>query len=357
MKRTGTKRIGVVGAGMMASWHVERWLDLQRLGIAGRGHPVQIAGIFDKNQQRAAELANTYTCPAFTELDGLLAACDIVDVCTPTDQHADVVVSAARVGKDVICEKPMARSLQDAQRMADVCEQAGVRLFIAHVVRFFSQYEGAKAALDAGKLGSPGVIRLSRGGSFPGRWYGDYARAGGVILDLSIHDLDMARWCFGEVTQVFARGLTFDNIPECDHVIINLQFESGALGHVSGSWAYPAGKFVTALEVAGSDGIYEWNGFAPDPVLGSFDAGSDLTSVMNDMASPLAPEDDPYSKELAHALDCITTGAPFRVEPADALATLKLALAATASVKQGTPIRLSEFSPSAADVLDTKVLA
>ncbi|MEM6430244.1 MAG: Gfo/Idh/MocA family oxidoreductase, partial [Deinococcota bacterium] len=279
MKPTGINRIGVVGAGMMASWHIERWLGLQE-----RGQPVQIAGIFDKNQQRAAELAQTYDCPAFTELDALLAACDVVDVCTPTDQHADIVVQAAQTGKDVICEKPMARTLQDAQRMLDACEQAGVRLFIAHVVRFFSQYEGAKAALDAGMLGSPGVIRLSRGGSFPGRWYGDYMRSGGVVLDLSIHDLDMARWCFGEVTQVFARGLTFEGIPACDHVITNLQFENGALGHVSGSWAYPPGKFVTALEVAGSDGIYEWHGFAPDPVLGSFDAGSDLTSVMNDMA-------------------------------------------------------------------------
>jgi predicted dehydrogenase len=344
MKHTGTKRIGVVGAGMMASWHVARWLGMQ-------GQPVQLAGIFDKNQQRATELAKTCDCPVFTELDALFSACDIVDVCTPTDQHADVVIAAAVAGKDIICEKPMARTLQDAQRMTHACEQAGVRLFIAHVVRFFSQYEAAKASLDAGTLGRPGVIRLSRGGSFPGRWYGDYTRAGGVILDLSIHDLDMARWCFGEVTQVFARGLTFENIPECDHVIISLQFENGALGHVSGSWAYPPGKFVTALEVVGSDGIFEWSGFAPDPVLGSFDAGSDLTSVMNDMASPLAPEDDPYTKELAHALDCMTTGAPFRVEPADALATLKLALAATASVKQERPIVLSEFAPSETEVL------
>ena len=186
-----------------------------------------------------------------------------------------------------------------------------MRLFIAQVVRFFPQYARAKASLDAGDLGAPGVIRLQRGGSFPGRWYGDYARSGGVVLDLAIHDLDMARWCFGEVDTVMARGLTFEEIPERDFVSVTLTFASGALGHVSGSWAYPAGKFVTSVEIAGSEGIFEWDSLAPDPVQGSLDASSDLTSVVNDLANPLAAEDDPYFKELEHALSCLEHNVPF----------------------------------------------
>lgn len=335
------KRVGIVGAGMMASWHAARW---QRL-------PATLMGVFDHDEHKAQLLAHSHDVHAFASLEQTLDTCDIIDVCTPTDQHAEVVLAAAAAGKDVICEKPMARTLQDAQMMVNACQDAGVRLFIAQVVRFFPQYANAKATLTAGDLGTPGVIRLNRGGSFPGRWYGDYARSGGVVLDLAIHDLDMARWCFGKVDTVMARGLTFENIPERDFVSLTLTFTSGALGHVSGSWAYPAGKFVTSLEIAGSEGIFEWSSLSPDPVQGSLDASSDLTNVVNDLANPLAAEDDPYFKELEHALACLETGTPFLIEPADALATLKLALAANASLKQGKPIHVPSFAPTESEVL------
>jgi predicted dehydrogenase len=335
------KRIGIVGAGMMASWHAKRCQNL----------PVTLAGVFDSNHSRAQTLADTFEIQAFDNLEACLDACDVVDVCTPTDQHAEVVLAAAAAGKDVICEKPMARTLQDAETMVNACQDAGVRLFIAQVVRFFPQYAQAKATLQAGDLGTPGVIRLNRGGSFPGRWYGDYARSGGVVLDLAIHDLDMARWCFGEADTVMARGLTFENISERDFVSLTLTFASGALGHVSGSWAYPAGKFVTSLEIAGSEGILEWSSLSPDPVQGSLDSSSDLTSVVNDLANPLAAADDPYFRELEHALGCLETNTPFLIEPADALATLKLALAANASLKQGQPIHVPSFAPTEREVL------
>ena len=336
------KRVGIVGAGMIANWHAERWQHL----------PVEIAAHYDHKPEAAAQAAERFGGEAVTSLEALLERVDIVDVCTPTPAHKEAVLAAAAAGKAIICEKPMARHLADAEAMLQACEQAGVPLFIAHVVRFFPQYAQAKALCDQGALGNPGVLRTVRGGSFPRpnaqSWYSDFASSGGVVMDLSIHDLDFARWCFGDVTRVFARGLTFQQQPMRDHVSIVLSFANGAIGHIEGSWAYPPGQFVTSLELAGSEGLLEWDGLDPAPLQGSLRSRSDLTDVSNSASSPLVPEDDPYYQELAHALACFEQGSPMRVTPQDGVMALKLALAVIASLRSGQPVELADFQEEVA---------
>ena len=130
----------------------------------------------------------------------------MVDICTPGTAHKGPVLAAAAAGKAIICEKPLARMLADAQAMVDACEAAGVPLYVAHVVRFFPEFALAKKQLDSGALGRPAVMRTVRAGSFPrpgnsfsSDYYGDFSRSGGVIQDVGIHDIDYHRWCFGEV--------------------------------------------------------------------------------------------------------------------------------------------------------------
>ncbi len=330
------RRVGIVGPGLMGSWHASRWQQL----------PVDLVGYYDRNLERAEAVAKEYGGRAFTTLEELLAAVDIVDVCTPTYEHKGPVVVAAQAGKHVVCEKPLARHEADAEEMIAACQSAGVRLFVAQVVRFFSEFVQAKAVLDSGALGKPAVVRTVRGGNYPrpDTWYGDFERSGGVILDLSIHDLDYLRWCFGDVQRVFARGLSFAGIHATDHVLITLRFASGVIGHVEGSWAFPAGIFRTFLEIAGDQGLLHVDSLETAPLTLSLNQeAAAAEGAVTVPGSPLAPSDDAYYRELEHFLHCLDSGEDFRVSPRDALEALRVALAATESERTGRPVELATF--------------
>ncbi|HMN29651.1 MAG TPA: Gfo/Idh/MocA family oxidoreductase, partial [Caldilineaceae bacterium] len=234
--------------------------------------------------------------------------------------------------------------LADCQEIVEFCEKSATRLFVAQVVRFFPQYAAAKAAIDEGQIGKPGVIRTIRAGAFPtGRpFFADFELSGGVILDVGIHDIDFQRWCMGEVERVFARGLTFSGIPNRDHALLTLRFANGGLGHIESGWASPPGQWRTALEISGDAGIIEWDSQQDAPITQIMTTpGGD--GKQNSTHSPLAPASGPYYAELAHFLDCVSNGRPFLVTPQDALMAVKVALAAIESVGTGRPVKLAGF--------------
>lgn len=323
----------------MGQWHAARWRRL----------PVALVGVYDHTPAHAARWTAEYGGKAFSDLAALLAAVDIVDVCTPTAAHAEAVLAAARAGKAVICEKPIARTLDDARAMIAACEAAGVPLCIGQVVRFFPQYAAAKALLAQGALGRLGVLRTVRAGSFPrptpASWYGDFAQSGGVIIDLAIHDLDFARWCLGDIVRVFARGLTLSGQAMRDHALILLRAAGGAIAHLEVSWAAPAGSsFRTALELCGSEGVLEWDSLEPGPLSTTLAASDAAAQKVPQADSPLAEEDDPYYRELAHFLAVIEGREPLRVTPQEALEALQLALAAIRSLQLGRPVSPAEVA-------------
>lgn len=332
------RRVGIVGAGLIGSWHAARWREL----------PVELVGFYDAAPENAARAARTFGGSAFEQLDALLRAVDLVDICTPTPFHKEAVLAAAAAGKAMVCEKPLARHLRDAEAMVDACVAAGVPLFVAQVVRFFPQYAKAKALQDAGELGRPGVLRTVRAGSFPrpnpDSWYSSFTQGGGVVMDLAIHDLDFARWIYGEVERVFARGLTFSGETMRDHALITLRFQNGAVGHIEASWAAPPGEFRTALELAGTGTLLEWDSSDPSPFTVNVDHAGTGDEKIPGADSPLAPTSDPYYLELKHVLECLDADAPFLVSPQDGLMALKLALAAIASMKSGQPVALDTFT-------------
>jgi predicted dehydrogenase len=326
------KRVGIVGVGVIGEWHAARWGQL----------PVELVGFYDIQREAAQAVQQKYGGRVFASLEELLGDVDIVDVCVLTTAHKAVVLAAAAAGKAIVCEKPLARRLADGEEMVAACEAAGVPLFVAQVVRFFPQFARAKAVLDEGSLGKPAVLRTIRAGSVPygGRktWFMDFEQSGGVMMDVGVHDIDYARWCFGEVARVFARGLMVPG--ERDHALITLRFVSGAIGHIETSWSHPPGSFRTRIEMAGDKGLLEWDSLNDQP-LQSFlvkDGGPDIGR-----ASPLAPEDDPYYRELAHFLDCLEHNQPFLVSPRDGLMAVKIALAAIESRRRGEPVDIATF--------------
>lgn len=192
-------RVGVVGAGTMGSSHNRAYAAMP---------DVQLVGIADVRAKAASALA--YECGALVvgDLAGLFAEdVDVVDVCVPMPMHRACVEQCAAAGKHVVCEKALARTLDDARAMIEVCAAADVKLFVGQVVRFFPEYRKARELVLSERLGEVGTVRFMRGGSFPygatNDWYASFAQSGGVIVDLMIHDFDFLRWCFGPVRRVY----------------------------------------------------------------------------------------------------------------------------------------------------------
>ena len=332
-------RIGVIGTGAIARIHLDAW---QRI-------PVDLVGYFDIDRTAAEKAAAIYGGSVYDRLEDLLADVDMVDICTPGTAHKGPVLAAAAAGKAIICEKPLARTLADAQEMVDGCESAGVPLYVAHVVRFFPEFALAKEQLESGALGQPAVMRTTRAGSFPrpggefsSNYYADFNSSGGVIHDVAIHDIDFHRFCFGEVKRVFTRGTTFSEDPRNDHALIVLRFENGAIGHIQASWAHPAGIFRTRLEIAGTEGMLEWDSLAmPSMVTHKRDVTD--SGLERNERNPMSPQEQPYYAELAHFVECFERGVPARVSANDALMAVKVSLAAIESMRTGKPVDIATF--------------
>ena len=323
-------RIAIVGAGTMGQLHAQSCLNLP---------DAQVTWVADRHAERAEALAALLGagCRATTDNAEAVGAADVdaVLVCVPTSAHREVTELAAARGKHVFCEKPIARTLADAEAMVEACRSAGVRLMVGHVVRFFPEYARIRELLREDAVGQVGVVRAARLNAYPRPdrdWYTDLDACGGPIVDLMIHDLDTLRWYFGEPRRVYARGLSGREGPgERDYALAVVRFANGVIAHCEGSWAHPDG-FRTAIEVAGDGGLLTHSSVASDPLRWERPPaeGGAASFVPR---SPVA--ESPYRVELRHFVERLADGAPFQVDGEEGVRSLALALATLDSVRTG----------------------
>ncbi|MDR4316528.1 NADH-dependent dyhydrogenase [Niallia circulans] len=323
----------VIGAGTMGSTHSFAYSTMD---------DVQLAGIVDKNLEKAEELARKIGVQAFASYEEAiesLGAVDVVSVCVPTPSHKEYVIKAADDCFQVVCEKPLARNLRDAKEMIDYCKEKGVKLFVGHVVRFFLEYQRAKRMIEEGKIGKPGVVNTKRGGGFPSAsrdWYADYNSSGGLVLDLMIHDFDYLRWCFGEVERVYAKSAQGRAMAKLDYALVTLRFESGVIAHLEGTWAHQ--NFATKFEIAGKKGIIHYDSSKSTPLVKGINHNNTGSAGVAVPESPL--KENPYITELKHFISCIKNKEESIVTPLDAYKAMEIALAAIESLKEGKVVEL-----------------
>ncbi len=303
---------------------------------------VELVGIVDLRGERGRELAaetNTQWFASYDEAMEKLERVDIIDVCLPTYLHKTYVQKAADAGKHVICEKPLARSKEEAQSIVDYCSEKNVKLFVGHVLRFFPEYEKSRQLVNDGTIGNVGVARTFRGGIFPtawNDWYADYKNSGGLVLDMIIHDFDFLRWCFGDVERVYAKSLLGRGFARIDYALVTLRFKSGMIAHVEGSWAHEG--FSMKMELAGSEGIIQYDSAKEKPLIAVNRAKQ---AGMGGVAVPESPlRENPYFRELKHFIDCIENDLQPRVTVEDAVKAVEIARAALESIETGKPVTL-----------------
>lgn len=326
------KRIGIIGAGGIANKHAGAWADVEG---------AKVVAVADPDPERVAALAERIGAKAYSSADALLedAEIDVADICVPTLQHVPVAMSCLAKRVPTIIEKPMARTVADARALVDAFNAAGVPLAPAHVVRFFQDFSAIRDQINAGAVGKPAVVRITRGGPFPrgkGNWYGDPAQSGGVLLDLSLHDFDWLRYTFGEVERVTANCLMAQGAIDRDYALAVLRFKNGVIAHVEGTWVHTDG-FRVEVEVSGDKGVLEHSTQFPNAIKVRKNAVEAGPAV----AFPESPTfTDPYSAELAELLAAVTEGKPARVSAEDGVASLAVAEACWKSAQTGEPVTL-----------------
>jgi predicted dehydrogenase len=320
-------RVGVIGTGFAGSTHARA-----TVGLSGTRLTAIAAATVSEAEPLAAELGARVASDAAS----LCASedVDLVVVASPTHLHADHVMLAARAGKHVLCEKPIARTLEDATAMVRACDDAGVRLAIGHVVRFFPEYRRAKELLDAGVLGRPALATLTRGTVSVGSaraWYLDAAKSGGVVLDLMLHDLDVLRWWFGEPARVYGKRITGGG--PLDYALATLRYDDRPIVQLEASWAEHAG-FRTTFEIRGDRGLLVHDSRAVAPLVVQSSAGDATGSVI---PAPTVRE-TPYRRQLRDVAERLARDDAPLVDGREGLRSLALGLAVIESAELGEVI-------------------
>ncbi|MFD0710849.1 Gfo/Idh/MocA family protein [Paenibacillus sp. GCM10027626] len=324
-------KVAVIGCGGMGHAHALSYAEMPG---------VELVGVCDMVPEMAQALAERAGTRAFTSLEEMNAQVnpDLVSVTVPSFLHKGVVKQLAEAGKHIVCEKPIALTVADAEEMQQICEANNVRLFVGHVVRFFPEYAQAKQQVSEGLIGNVGVIHAKRAGSHPGdtkAWFKDMDKSGGVIVDLMIHDIDYARWIAGEVKSVYALGKCDDNM---DYALVTLIFENGAVANLESYWGYP-GSFHSKAEIAGSKGIISLDSLKSSSL--QIRKQQTEAEARQFVEIPQSPTHlSPTYRELEHFVSCVRNNSEPLITVQDACKALEIANAAVESIRTGKAVML-----------------
>jgi len=232
--------VGILGAGFMGSMHAQCYKNLEN---------AKLIAIADVRVEKAQEIANKYGARAYTSAEDLIAdeEIQIVDICLPTYMHREYTLKAAGNKKHVLCEKPIALTLKEADEMIDACSKARVKFMIAQVLRFWPEYVKLKEIRDSKMLGRLLSMTCRRLGAAPvwswQSWMTDSKKSGGALLDLHIHDVDFLYYLFGKPVSIYANGTD-------SHIWSSYKFKNNVFGFAEGGWDVGAQFPFTALFTA-----------------------------------------------------------------------------------------------------------
>jgi predicted dehydrogenase len=326
-------RFGIIGYGFMGKTHAQNI----------RRHPdARITAIYTLPPAPPAEEGvSLYTEDWHHLIDD--PNVDAVVIATPTPSHVEIAEYAAKKKKHLFIEKPMGRTVAECTRIMKAAKDAGVYLFIAHVLRFWPSYAAAVQASQspATSIGNLKMIRARRLSGFPGwsQWFADEKLSGGCILDLSIHDIDFVVHIMKKkVKEVYceARRLPELGIDNWGLSMTTIAFEDGTLAYCEASWAgaktFP---FTTDCEIIGSDGIIRFDSRAAPPI-----------NFYSDSARAENPLDvDGYYLELDAFIRGIQNKTPPAVSGEMGRYAVAICEAAIESAKTHHPIIIDELFP------------
>jgi len=339
MTTTGKGRlaIGLIGAGRLGRVYAR--------DLASRIAETKLVAIADPVESLAKDVAAEFDVPKYYADPTALyddPAVDAIVIVSPTHTHRELVIAAASRKKPTFCEKPPALSLDEVAEMQDAVAKSGMFLQMGFMRRFDAGYAAAKKQIEEGRIGMPLVFKATSRDPFrPSLEYANPKSSGVMLLDMGIHDFDLARWFMGEVRTVSTIGATIAypelaTVGDIDNAISSLTFESGKLGVVdlsrSGIYGYDI-----STEILGLEGTLKIGYLRETPV---------MLLTKNSVAHDTVPYfmerfRDAYTTQLQNFAQNVQQGRPAPITIEDGMEALRIGVAATRAHETGRSVVVS----------------
>jgi inositol 2-dehydrogenase len=331
--------IGLIGLGRLGRVYAR--------DLAGRIPETRLVAVADPAGTLAREVAEEFdVARSYTDPTALIddKSVDAIVIVTPTHVHRDQVIEAASRKKPTFCEKPPALSLAEVGAMKRAVEKAGMFFQMGFMRRFDAGYAAAKKQIEAGRIGAPLVFKATSRDPFrPSLEYANPASSGGMLIDMGIHDFDLARWFMGDVRSVAAIGATIAypelaTVGDIDNAIASLTFESGKLGVVdltrSGIYGYDI-----STEILGLEGTIRIGYLRETPIM--------IMTKANGVSHDTVPYfmerfRDAYTTQLQNFAQNVRQGKEPPITIDDGLEALRVGVAATRARESGTTVTVAE---------------
>ena len=330
-------KIAVAGLGRIGKIHLKN---------LSRNFPeIEVVAVMDVFDESKA-IADEFNVPHFTKsFDDLLAVpgVDAVVICSPTDTHADYVVKAAKAGKQIFCEKPLDLSLERVKEVMSIIEETGVKLMLGFNRRFDPEFLKIRQLVQNDAVGEIQIVKITS--RDPGPPPVEYVKvSGGMFLDMTIHDFDMARYISGkQVKEVFAKGAVMvdpeiGKAGDIDTAVITLTFEDNTMAVIDNCRKAVYG-YDQRLEVFGSKGMVQAENNFPNNHKLYTESG-----ISGDLPLHFFLEryDASYNQEMREFVDALVSGGAMPVDGNDGLQSIAIGLAAKKSVAENRSVKLSE---------------
>jgi inositol 2-dehydrogenase len=332
-------------------------IGLGRLGrvyardLASRIAETRLVAVTDPVEALAKEVAAEFDVPrSYADPAALIAdkSVDAIVIVSPTHTHRDLVVAAAGRGKPTFCEKPPALSLEEVAAMKEAIARSGMFFQMGFMRRFDAGYAAAKKQIDAGRIGMPLVFKSTSRDPFrPSLEYANPKSSGGMLIDMGIHDFDLARWFMGDVRTVSVIGGTIAypelaTVGDIDNAVASLVFESGKLGVVdltrSGIYGYDI-----STEVLGLEGTVRIGYLRETPV---------MVLTKNSVAHDTVPYfmerfRDAYATQLQNFAQNVLQQRTPPISIADGMEALRIGVAATRAYETGRAVVVADMTGAA----------
>jgi inositol 2-dehydrogenase len=337
--RKGRLAVGLIGVGRLGRVYAR--------DLAGRIAETRLVAVADPVGTLAQEVAAEFDVPRhYTDPQALIddAAVEAIVIVSPTDTHRQLVIAAAQRGKPTFCEKPPALSLDEIAAMKEAIAKSGIFFQMGFMRRFDSGYAAAKKQIEGGRIGMPLVFKSTSRDPFrPSLEYANPKSSGGMLIDMGIHDFDLARWFMGDVKTVATIGATIAypellTVGDIDNAVASLTFTSGKIGVVdlsrSGIYGYDI-----STEILGLEGTLKIGYLRETPV---------MVLTKNSVAHDTVPYfmerfRDAYTTQLQNFAQNVLQDRPAPITIDDGLEALRIGVAATRAHETQKPVAVADI--------------